>query len=202
MLARCPVKALCCANALAQTWTFMQSLASMDAHVSSQSALSSKRFSTNFVYCQSAFNIKSSMAHSAFERLLASMCAKMNCQTALLLKRFIAHCAFERSLACMRAKMSRQMLRTRTRSVARSTHVSSDEHVSSRVFIQTALLIKRSIALSAFERLLASMYKIVSFQITRFRKIFIADFADMCSSSSSSSSFFNNSVVVVSIWNF
>ena len=140
MLARCPVKALCCANALAQTWTFMRSVASMDAHVSSQSALSSKRFSTNF----------------AFERLLASMRAKMLCQFS----------------------------RTRTRLIARSTHVWCDEHVSSRVNSQTASLRKRFITLSAFERLLARMYARVHCQTIRVTKISIADFTDMSSSSS------------------
>ena len=126
------------------------------------------------------------LSHSASERLLASMRAKMNyqflctrtrfiarsthvwrdehvsfrvlSQGAFNTKRFITLSAFERLLASMRAKMSRQMLRTRTRSVARSTHVWSDEHVSSRVNSQIAFITKRFITHSAFERLLASMY--------------------------------------------
>ena len=92
------------------------------------------------------------------------MYARMPCQIALSSKRSSASFAFERSLASMRAKMSFQIDGTRTRSVARSTHVSSDEHVSSRVFIQIAFITKRFIALSAFERLLASMYALVIFQ--------------------------------------
>ena len=132
-------------------------------------ALLRKRFSTYF----------------AFERLLASMCAKMNCQilgtrtrfiarsahvwsdehvssrvlsqSAFKIKRFITNSAFERLLTSMLAKMSRQMLRTQTRSVARSTHEWSDELVSFRVYCQTTFITKRFITLSAFERLLASM---------------------------------------------
>jgi len=125
------------------------------------------------------------LSHSASERLLASMRAKMSyqflctrtrsiarsthvwrdehvssrvlSQSAFNTKRFITLSAFERLLASMRAKMSRQMLRTRTRSVARSTHVWSDEHVSSRVNSQIAFINKRFITHSAFERSLASM---------------------------------------------
>jgi len=92
------------------------------------------------------------------------MRAKMLCQMAFCIKRFITLSAFERLLTCMRAKMSRQIPGTRTRFIARSTHVWSDEHVSSRVNSQIASLIKRFIALSAFERLLARMYALVIFQ--------------------------------------
>jgi hypothetical protein len=185
----------------------------MYAHVLCQIALLRKRSSTNF----------------AFERSLTSMRAKMSCQslcartrfiarathvwcdehvssrvqsqTAFITKRFITHSAFERLLARMRAKMNCQIPGTRTRFIARSTHEWSDEHVSSRVLSQMDLLSKRFITHSAFERLLARVYTLVSFQMLSSRKIFIADFADICSSSPSSS-FFENSVVVVSIWNF
>ena len=143
---------------------------------------------------QSAFNIKGFITHSALERLLASMRAKMFCQSmrtrtrsvarsthvrsdehvrsrvngqiAFCIKRFITNFTFERPIASMRAKMYCQSLGTRTRSVARSTHVRSDEHVSSRVNSQSALLIKRFITNSAFERLLARMYTRVIFQTT------------------------------------
>ena len=108
--------------------------------------------------------------------------SRMPCQRPLLRKRSSTNFAFERLLASMRAKMLCQMMRTRTRFIARATHERSDEHVSSRMSCQTALLIKRSIALSAFERLLASMNTIVSCQSTSSRKIFIADFTDMSSS--------------------
>ena len=129
------------------------------------------------------------------------MYAHVSSQIALLSKRFITLWTFERLLASMSAKMSCQMLRTRTRFIARSTHEWCDERVSSRVNSQIALSIERFITHSAFERLLARVYTLVSFQMLSSRKIFIADFADICSSSPSSS-FFENSVVVVSIWNF
>jgi len=89
------------------------------------------------------------------------MYAHVLSQSAFITKRFIAHSAFERLLASMRAKMYRQMPSTQTRFIARSTHVWSDEHVSSRVSCQSAFITKRFIALSAFERLLASMNTIV-----------------------------------------
>ena len=116
------------------------------------------------------------------------MYAHVSSQMALLRKRFITLSAFERLLASMYAKMSRQIDGTRTRFIARATHVWTLASMYAKMNCQTALLIKRSIALSAFERLLASMYKIVSCQISSTRKIFIADFTDMCSSPSSSCS--------------
>ena len=85
-------------------------------------------------------------------------------QSAFKIKRFITNSAFERLLTSMLAKMSRQMLRTQTRSVARSTHEWSDELVSFRVYCQTTFMSKRSITLSAFERLLARMCTRVIFQ--------------------------------------
>jgi len=171
-----------CFSAIALKWLIV----GMYARVSSQIALLHKRSSTNFT----------------FERLLASMSAKMfcqmirtrtrfiarsthvwsdehvssrvSCQSAFLIKSFITHSAFERLLASMRAKMSRQIPSTRTRPVARSTHVWSDEHVSSRVNSQIAFITKRFITLSAFERLLARMYTLVSFQMLSSRTRFIA----------------------------
>jgi len=124
-------------------------------------------------------------ANVALMRSLASMDAHVPCQIALLRKRFITHFAFERLLASMPAKMSRQMLRTQKRFLARSTYVWCDEHVSSRVTFQIAFITIRFITLSAFERLLASMYTTrVICQMLSARKIFIAHFTGMCSSSS------------------
>jgi len=111
------------------------------------------------------------------------MDAKILFQSALLRKRSSANFTFERSLASMRAKMSRQIPGTRTRFIARSTHVRCDEPVSSRVTIQSALIIKRFIAHSAFERLLASMDARMSCQITLRRKFFITPFTADTSSS-------------------
>jgi hypothetical protein len=69
--------------------------------------------------------------------------SRVQSQTAFITKRFITHCAFERLLASMRAKMKCQIAGTQTRFIARSTHVWSDEHVSSRVSCQIAFCIKR-----------------------------------------------------------
>ena len=154
-----------CFPAIALKWLN----AGMNARVSNQSTELRKRFRANVTLI----------------RFLASMRAKMNCQmlrsqtrsvagsthvwsdehvssrvqsqSALSIERFITLSAFERLLASMRAKMKCQILRTQTRFIARSTHVWSDEHVSSRVSCQSALLSKRFITLSAFERLLARM---------------------------------------------
>ena len=92
------------------------------------------------------------------------MYAHVLSQSALYRKRSSTNFAFERSLTSMRAKMNCQIPGTRTRFIARATHVWSDEHVSSRVNSQMVLSIKRFIAHSAFERLLASMYARVIFQ--------------------------------------
>ena len=85
------------------------------------------------------------------------MYAHVLSQIALLRKRSSTNFTFERSLASMRAKMKCQIPGTRTRFIARSTHVWSDEHVSSRVNCQMVLSTKRFMTNSAFERLLASM---------------------------------------------
>ena len=77
------------------------------------------------------------------------MYAHVLSQIALLRKRSSTNFTFERLLASMRAKMNCQMLRSQTRSVAGSTHVWSDEHVSSRVQSQIAFITKRFIAHSA-----------------------------------------------------
>jgi len=114
--------------------------------------------------CQITELRKRFRANVTLIRFLARMKAHVLSQIALLRKRFITLSAFERLLASMRAKMKCQIPGTRTRSVARSTHVWSDEHVSSRVNSQMAFKIKRFIAHSAFERLLASMYTLVIFQ--------------------------------------
>ena len=95
-------------------------------------------------------------------------------QMALLRKLSSTNFAFERLLASMRAKINCQIPGTRTRFIARATHVWCDEHVSSRVCCQIASLIKRFITLSAFERLLASMKAHVLSQIALLRKRFIA----------------------------
>ena len=100
----------------------------------------------------------------AFMRSLARMDNHVPCQSALLSKRSSASFAFERLLSSMRAKMKCQSLCAQTRSVARSTRVWCDEHVSSRVNSQSAFMSKRFITHFAFERLLASMNTLVIFQ--------------------------------------
>ena len=170
-----------CFPAIALEWLD----AGVHAHVIDQSRKLRKRF----------------QADVTLIRFLASMRAKMKCQILRTQTRFIARSTHVWSDEHVSSRVCFQIRGTRTRFIARSTHEWSDEHVSSRVQSQSALSIERFITLSAFERFLARMNTLMSFQIARFRKIFIADFTDM-SSSSSSSSFFENSVVVVSIWNF
>ena len=114
-----------CFSAIALKWLN----AGVHAHVSNQITELRKRFQANVTLI----------------RFLAIMDAHVLSQSALLRKRFSANFTFERSLASMRAKMLCQMLSTQTRSVARSTHVWSDERVSSRVSSQSALSIKRFI---------------------------------------------------------
>ena len=152
-----------CFPAIALKWLN----AGMNARVSNQSTELRKRFRANVTLI----------------RFLASMKAHVLSQIALLRKRLSTNFAFERPLACMRAKMKCQIAGTQTRFIARSTHVWSERHVRSRVNSQIAFITKRFITNFAFERLLASMYKIVSFQISSTRKISIADFTDMSSSS-------------------
>jgi hypothetical protein len=110
----------------------------------------------------------------ALKWLNVGMHAHVLSQMALLRKRSSTNFAFERSLTSMRAKMNCQIPGTRTRFIARSTHVWSDEHVSSRVSCQTAFKIKRFITLSAFERLLASMSAKMFCQMLRTQTRFIA----------------------------
>ena len=90
------------------------------------------------------------------------MRAKMICQMLRTQKRSIARSTHVWSDRHVSSRVCFQIRGTRTRFIARSTHVWCDEHVSSRVCCQSAFMSKRFITLSAFERLLARMYTLVN----------------------------------------